>query len=47
MAMTVIPVIGGATFDLSNARSHELFGEIMRRSLTSVLANDCLDLLPA
>lgn len=47
MAMTVIAVIGGATFDESNPRSCELFGEIMRRSMTSVLANDCLTLLPA
>jgi hypothetical protein len=46
MAMTVIPVIGGASFDVSNERSLALFGAIMRRSLTSVLENDCLALLP-
>jgi hypothetical protein len=47
MAITVIPVIGGASFDVSNERSLALFGAILRRSLTSVLENDCLSLLPA
>jgi thiamine kinase-like enzyme len=47
MAITVIPVIGGASFDVSNERSLALFGAIMLRSLTSVLENDCLALLPA
>jgi thiamine kinase-like enzyme len=47
MAITAIPVIGGASFDVSNERSLALYGAIMRRSLTSVLENDCLALLPA
>lgn len=47
MAMTMIPVIGGASFDINNERSKALFGAILRRSLTSVLENDCLALLPA
>lgn len=46
MAMTAIPVIGGASFDVSNERSLALYGAIMRRSLTSVLENNCLELLP-
>ena len=47
MAMTLIPIIGGAGFDMSNARSLELFGSMARRAFTSVLDNDCLTLLPA
>lgn len=47
MGMTIIPVIGGATFDASNERSKDLFGTILKRSLASVLENDCLALLPA
>lgn len=46
MAMTVIPVLGGAAFDISNARSTALFGAILARSLASVVDNDCLALLP-
>jgi hypothetical protein len=46
MAMTLIPVIGGASFDSDNPRSVALFGAILQRSLGSVLGNDCLDLLP-
>ena len=44
--MTVIPVIGGAQFDVSNERSLALFGAILSRSLASILENDCLALLP-
>lgn len=47
MAMTIIPVIGGASFDTANARSLELFGNMAQRAFASVLDNDCLDLLPA
>ena len=47
MAMTMIPVIGGASFDGSNERNATLFGTILRRSLASVIANDCLAILPA
>ena len=47
MAITVIPIIGGASFDIDNARSKALFGAILRRSLTSVVDNNCLVLLPA
>ncbi len=47
MAMTLIPVIGGASFDGDNPRSVALFGSILQRSLGSVLDNHCLDLLPA
>jgi hypothetical protein len=47
MAMTTIPVIGGVSFDINNERSKALFGAVLRRSLTSVLENDCLALLPA
>lgn len=47
MAMTLIPVIGGASFDGDNPRSVALFGAILQRSLGSVLDNDCLDLLPS
>jgi hypothetical protein len=46
MAMTVIPILGGASFDVSNARSVALFGAILSRSMASVLENDCLSLLP-
>lgn len=47
MAITIIPVIGGASFDVSNERSLALFGAILSRSLASVLENDSLALLPA
>ena len=46
MAMTVIPILGGASFDISNERSTALFGAILNRSLTSVLDHDCVALLP-
>ncbi len=46
MAMMVIPILGGASFDVSNARSVALFGAILQRSLASVLDNNCLALLP-
>jgi hypothetical protein len=46
MGMTVIPVLGGAAFDISNERSTALFGAILARSLASVVDNDCLALLP-
>jgi hypothetical protein len=46
MAMTVIPVLGGAAFDISNPRSTALFGAILSRSLASVADNNCLALLP-
>ena len=46
MAMMVIPVLGGASFDISNERSVALFGAILQRSLASVLDNGCLALLP-
>jgi hypothetical protein len=46
MAMTVIPILGGASFDVSNERSVALFGAILSRSMASVLDNDCLSLLP-
>ena len=46
MAMTVIPILGGASFDTSNERSVALFGAILARSMASVLDNRCLDLLP-
>lgn len=47
MAITIIAVIGGASFDVSNARSKALFGAILRRGMASVLENDSLSLLPA
>ncbi len=47
MAMTVIPVIGGASFDINNERSKALFGTMLRRAMCSVIENDCLALLPA
>jgi hypothetical protein len=47
MAMTVIPILGGASFDTSNKRSTALFGAILNRSFSSVLDNDCVALLPA
>jgi Ecdysteroid kinase-like family len=46
MAMTVIPILGGASFDTSNERSVALFGAILARSMASVLDNRCLELLP-
>lgn len=46
MAITVIPIIGGASFDINNERSKALFGAILRRSLTSIVENNCLALLP-
>jgi len=46
MAITMIPVIGGASFDPGNERNLALFGAIMGRSLASVLDNNCLALLP-
>jgi hypothetical protein len=46
MAMMVIPILGGASFDVSNERSVALFGAILSRSLSSVLDNNCLALLP-
>ena len=33
MAMTVIPILGGASFDTSNERSVALFGAILARSI--------------
>lgn len=47
MAITIIPVIGGAAFDIDNERSKALFGAILSRSLTSVVENNSLALLPA
>lgn len=46
MTMTMISVIGGASFDIDNPRSLELFGSIIERSLSSVLDYDALALLP-
>ena len=46
MAMTVIPILGGASFDTTNERSVALFGAILARSMASVLDNRCLELLP-
>ena len=47
MAITNIPIIGGASFDISNERSKALFGAILSRSLTSVVDNNSLALLPS
>ncbi|MBP6014651.1 MAG: DUF1679 domain-containing protein [Alphaproteobacteria bacterium] len=47
MAMTIMPVIGGAAFDLENPRSKNLFGTMLHRAMASVVENDCLKLLPA
>ncbi len=47
MAMTMIPVIGGASFDTNNPRSTELFGAMIARAFASVLDYDCLALLPS
>ena len=47
MAMTMIPVIGGASFDTNNPRSTELFGAMIARAFASVVDYDCLDLLPS
>lgn len=47
MAITIISVIGGASFDMSNERSKTLFGTGLRRAMNSVVENDCLALLPA
>lgn|GEM_PF-976259 len=46
MGVTVIPIIGGAAFDMENKRSVELFGSILKRSLGSVLDNKSVELLP-
>ncbi len=46
MAMTMIPVIGGASFDVHNPRSVQLFGAMMSRAFASVLEYDCMALLP-
>lgn len=46
MAVTLIPVIGGASFDASNARSTALFSSILQRTLGAVLDNRALELLP-
>lgn len=46
MGMTNIRIIGGASFDTTSVGSTELFGTLLRRSLASVLENDCLALLP-
>ena len=46
MAMMVIPILGGASFDTSNERSVALFGAILSRATSSILDNRCLDLLP-
>ena len=46
MAMTLIPVIGGASFDVHNPRSVQLFGAMMSRAFASVADYDCLALLP-
>ncbi|MFM9862964.1 MAG: oxidoreductase family protein [Micropepsaceae bacterium] len=47
MAMTIIPIIGGAAFDIDNERSKTLFGTMLRRAMASVVENECLALLPA
>lgn len=46
MAVTLIPVIGGASFDANNARSTALFGSVLQRTLGAVLDNGALELLP-
>jgi hypothetical protein len=46
MAITIINVIGGASFDISNERSKMLFGGGLRRNIVSVMENDSLALLP-
>ncbi len=47
MAMTIIPVIGGAAFDIENERSRNLFGTMLHRAMASVVENECQALLPA
>lgn len=46
MAVTLIPVIGGASFDASNPRSTALFGSVLQRTLGAVLDNKALELIP-
>jgi len=46
MAMTTIPVIGGANADLSNPRNVELFAAISGRAFGAVLEDRCLATLP-
>lgn len=46
MAMTGIPIIGGANADLSNPRNEALFAEIGSRAFGAVIGNDCLAYLP-
>jgi thiamine kinase-like enzyme len=46
MAMTIIPIIGGAAFDIDNERSKTLFGTMLHRALASVVENECQALLP-
>lgn len=47
MAITIIAVIGGASFDASNERSKALFGMSLRRAMASVVENESQVLLPA
>ncbi|HEY5680687.1 MAG TPA: phosphotransferase [Pseudomonadales bacterium] len=46
MAMTGIPIIGGANADLSNPRNEALFTEVGSRAFGAVIGNDCLAYLP-
>jgi Phosphotransferase enzyme family len=46
MAMTIIPVIGGANADLSIPRNEELFATIGNRAMSAVTEGNCLDVLP-
>lgn len=46
MAMTGIPIIGGANADLSNPRNEALFTEMSSRAFGEVIRNDCLTHLP-
>ena len=46
MAMTGIPMIGGANADLSNPRNEALFTEMSSRAFGEVIRNDCLSHLP-
>lgn len=47
MAITIIAVIGGASFDVANERSKSLFGTSLRRAMASVVENKSERLLPA
>ena len=46
LAMTMIPMIGGANADLSNPRNEALFAAIGTRAFSAVVDGNCLSVLP-